>query len=147
MTFDRYFLLTRKQKKDETVEQFHLALKELVEHCNVGEIEDELIRHIFIANMRDMEIQKELLKKTITASKALEIAIFIETGIRNQLTIRSEDNSMVYIVGRTEPVCFVNTTPKRTLRQNWQAKKTTVSQNSGTCKNCGWKWSTDHRIK
>ena len=26
-------------------------------------------------------------------------------------------------------------------------KKTTVSQNSGICKNYGWKWSADHRTK
>ena len=147
ITYDRYLLLTRKQKKDETVEQFHLTLKELAEHCNLGANEDELIRDIFIANMRDMEFQKELLKKTETASKALEIAIYIEPSICNQLTKRSEDNSMVSIVGRTEPVCYVNTTSKGTKRQNWQGKKTTLSQNSGTRKNCGWKWSADHRTK
>ena len=49
ITCDRYLLLTRKQKKDETVEQFHLALKKLVEHCNLGSIEDELIRDIFFS--------------------------------------------------------------------------------------------------
>ena len=73
--------------------------------------------------MKDMEIQKELLKKTETASKALKIAISIETGIRNQLNIRSEDSSLVSLIGRSEPVCLVNATSKGTFRQNWQAKK------------------------
>ena len=56
ITCDRYLLLTRKQTKDETVEQFHLALKRLVEHCNLGTIEDELTWDIFLANMRHLEI-------------------------------------------------------------------------------------------
>ena len=82
-----------------------------------------------------MENQKELPNETETASEALENAISFETGIRNQLTIRSEDNSMVSIVGKTEPIFFVNTTSKRTIRQNCQGKKTKVPQHSGTCKN------------
>ena len=52
ITYDRYLLLRRKQKKDELVEQFHLALIELAENCNFGAIEDELFRNVFIANMR-----------------------------------------------------------------------------------------------
>ena len=54
---------------------------------------------------------------------------------------------MASVVGRTEPVFLVKATSKRMLRQNRQGKKSTASQNSGTCKNCGWKWSADHRIK
>ena len=69
-----------------------------------------------------MEIQKELLKKTYTSSTALEIAISIENGIRNQLNMRAEDSSMVSIVGRTEPVCLVNASSKGTFRQTWQGK-------------------------
>ena len=97
--------------------------------------------------MGDMEIQKELLKKTKTPYNFGEIAISIETGIRNQLNIRSEDSSMVSIVGRSEPVCLVNATSKGTFRQNWQGKKPIVVQTSGNCKNCGWKWSAEHRNK
>ena len=52
ITDDRYLLLKRKQKKDETVEQFHLALIELAEICNFGAIEDELFRDAFVANIR-----------------------------------------------------------------------------------------------
>ena len=34
--YDRYLLLTWKQQKKETVEQFHLALKELSDYYNLG---------------------------------------------------------------------------------------------------------------
>ena len=66
VTFDRYLLLTRKQHRGETMEQFHSALRSLAEHCQLGDLEDELLRDIFTANMIDQEIQKELLKTTLT---------------------------------------------------------------------------------
>ena len=83
VTFDRYLLLTRKQHRGETVEQIHSALRSLVEHCRLADLEDELLRDTFTANMIDQEIQKELLKTTLTPEKAFELAVSIELGIRN----------------------------------------------------------------
>ena len=40
----------------------------LLENCNPGTLEDELIRDISTAHMRDVENQMELLKKTETPS-------------------------------------------------------------------------------
>ena len=58
VTFDRYLLLTRRQQKGETMEQFHSALSSLAEFCQLGALEDDLLRDIFTANMTDPEIQK-----------------------------------------------------------------------------------------
>ena len=66
VTFDRCLLLTRRQQRGETMEQFHSALRSLAEHCQLGHLEDELLRDIFTANMIDTEIQKELLKVTLS---------------------------------------------------------------------------------
>ena len=60
VTFDRYLLLTRRQHRGETMEQFHSALRSLAEHCQLGHLKDELLRDIFTTNMIDPEIQKEL---------------------------------------------------------------------------------------
>ena len=89
VTFDRYLLLTRKQHRGETMEQFHSALRSLAEHCKLADLEDELQRDIFSANMIDQEIQKELLKTTLSPEKALELAVSIELGIRSQLSIQA----------------------------------------------------------
>ena len=89
VTFDRYLLLTRKQHQVETMEQFHSALRLLAKHCQLADLEDELLRDIFTANMIDQEIQKELLKATLTPKKALELAVSIELGIRSQLAIQA----------------------------------------------------------
>ena len=47
VTFDRYQLLTRRQQKGETMEQFHSALRSLAEFCQLGAFEDDLLRDIF----------------------------------------------------------------------------------------------------
>ena len=111
VTFDRYLLLTRRQQKRETMEQFHSALRSLAEFCQLGALEDDLLRDIFTANMTDPEIQKELLKVTLEPEKALELAISIELGARSQLAIQAKhtsDPSMVSIVGRSEPVLAIS---------------------------------------
>ena len=83
ITFDRYLFLTRKQQKGEPIEKFYGHLKKLSENCDLGEKGDTIIRDVFIANMQNEDIQKELLKKTVKPDKALAIAINIEMGTLN----------------------------------------------------------------
>ena len=65
ITFDRYLFFSRKQKKGETVEQFYSILKELAENCDFENREEAIIRDIFITNMLDDDIQRELLRDTV----------------------------------------------------------------------------------
>ena len=87
ITFDRYMLLTTKQSKGESIEHFFGKQKELSENCELGSQEDTLIRDLFIANMQDPEIQRELLRETLEPAQALRLAIDMELGQRNQLQI------------------------------------------------------------
>ena len=141
VTVDRYLLLTRRQQKREIMEQFHFALKSLVEFCQLGTLEDGLLREIFTANMNDPEIQKELLKVTLDAEKALEWAISIELGARSQLAIQNiqnshtkhtSDPSMVSIVGRSEPVLEITSSRYRgNFRGNYSQPRSTFTQLRG----------------
>ena len=110
-TFDRYLLLTRRQQKGQTMEQFHSALRSLPAFCQLGALEDGLLRDIFTANITDPEIQKELLKVTLAPEKALKLAISIELSARSHLAIKAKnttDPSMVSIVGRSEPILAIS---------------------------------------
>ena len=166
VTFDRYLLLTRRQQKGETMEQFHSALRSLAEFCQLGALEDGLLRDIFTANMNDPEIQKELLKVTLEPEKALELAISIELGARSQLAIQAKsttDPSMVSIVGRSEPVLAITSSRYRgNFRGNYSQPRGTFTQSRGNnnnnaqstrrqvqhnCRNCGQPWTQDHRAK
>ena len=73
--------------KSEPVEKFYGCHRELSLNCDIGSHEESIIRDVFIANMKDGEIQRELLKETREPKKALEVAISIEMGIQTQLKI------------------------------------------------------------
>ena len=83
----------RKQKKGETVEQFYSVLKELAENCDLKNREEFIIRDIFITNMLDDDIHRELLRDTVDPERALSIAVNIEMGHQNQQRISSNNNS------------------------------------------------------
>ena len=55
------------------------------ENCDLGNQEDTLIRDVFIANMQDPGIQRELLTETLEPPQALRLVINMELGQRNQL--------------------------------------------------------------
>ena len=91
ITFDRHVFLITKQLRGETVEQFYGKLKELAENCDFENKEETLIRDVFIINLIDPEIQKELLKQTVEPRKALELAINMELRMQNQHQIQQRN--------------------------------------------------------
>ena len=162
VTFDRYLLLPRKQHRGETMEQFHLALRSLAEHCQLGYLEDALLRDIFTANMIDQEIQKKLLKTTLTPEKAPELAVSIELGIRSQLAIKARqpmDASTTPLIGRKEPEMEISSsryrcsnTPLSTYRGTTRGTGRASNNNnsrtpSHNCRNCGQPWDVNHRTR
>ena len=87
--FDRYEFFSRKQKKGETVEQFYSIVKELAENYDFENREEVIIRGIFITNMLDDDIQRELLRDTVDPERALSIAVNMKMGHQNQQRISS----------------------------------------------------------
>ena len=53
--YERMLLFNRTQKSGESLEGFHAALTEQASKCNLGTLESELIRDIFIARMTGNE--------------------------------------------------------------------------------------------
>ena len=71
ITFDRYVFFFKKQKKGEAVEQFYSVLKELTENCDFENRGEVIFRDIFITNMLDDDIQRELLRDTVEHERVL----------------------------------------------------------------------------
>ena len=84
---------SRKQKKGETVEQFYSILKELAENCDFESREEVIIRNIFITNMLDDDIQRELLRDTVDPERALSIAVNMDMGHQIQQRISSNNSA------------------------------------------------------
>ena len=83
-TFERYKLLSRKQKDLESYEQFWEALTDLASTCNIKESDEvEWIREVFICNMRNTDTQRKLLSATISPTEALNQALIDKKGYFN----------------------------------------------------------------
>ena len=68
-------------------------LKKLVAHCNFGTNLNEALRDTLVCGLRNVKIQKLLLSEAkLKYSKALEIAIAMETDIHDALELQSELN-------------------------------------------------------
>ena len=139
ITFDRYTFLTRKQMKGEPVEKFYGCLRELSLNCDLGSHEESIIRDVFIANMQDGEIQRELLNETRTARKALEIAMNIKMGIQNLLKISGSPASTTTNEITSQTINNVQGSWNRSRASTNQFVKPTI------CPNCGYGWSPFHR--
>ena len=123
ITFDRHVFLITKQLRWETVEHFYGKLKELAENCDFENMEETLIRDVFITKLLDPEIQKELLKQTVVPRQALELAINMELGMRNQHQI--QQHNKIVIPANLNAVKFAN----NSRTPNWQNSNYVPRQN------------------
>ena len=144
ITFDRHVFLITKQLRGETVEQFYGKLKELAENCDFENKEETLIRDVFITNLIDPEIQEELLKQTAEPHQALELAINMELGMRNQHQIQQYNK--IVVPANVNAVQFSS----NTRTPNWQNSNNISRENNRStlyCSNCGGIWLRNHRDK
>ena len=68
-TYERYKLFTRSHETNETLESFHAEL---------GALEEELVRDLFISRMRNIVLQDTLKFETFTPEEVLKRAINFE---------------------------------------------------------------------
>ena len=144
ITFDHYVFFSRKQKKGETVELFYSILKELAENCDFENREEVKIRDIFITNMLNDDIQRELLRDTVDTERALSIAVNMEMGHQNQQ--RSSSNNNNSAAGSTvNAMQSFNRFRGAGARRNQSGRVAVNRAAIGQCRGCGPAWSTTHR--
>ena len=121
------------------MEKFYGCLWELSLNSDLGIHEESIISDVFIANMQDGEIQRELLKETRTAKKAFEVAMNIEMGIQNQLKI---SGSSVHPTTNETSSSSANN-----IQGYWNRSRPSTSQfvKPTICPNCDYGWSAAYR--
>ena len=73
--YERSQFQERKQKENETIEEFYRVLKDLVRFCNYGNEEESIIRDRFVVGLIDQKLKEKLqLIHDLTLKKALETA-------------------------------------------------------------------------
>ena len=80
MTYEKYKFFGRGQKDHESQEKLHETLSELTKNCKLDNLEAELVRDIFITNMRNVEIQKKLCIDYLTPENVLADVLVHEKG-------------------------------------------------------------------
>ena len=94
LAYERFKLFGQRQKENESLEKFHETLPELAKNCKLGELEPELVRDIFITNMRNVEIQKKLCIEYLTPENVLSYVLVHEKYTKNHQIQISTKNSL-----------------------------------------------------
>ena len=139
ITFDRYVFFSRKQKKGETVEQFYCILKELAKNCDFENREEVIIRDIFITNMLDDDIQRELLRDTVDPKIALSIAVNMEMGHQRISSNNGATGSTM------NTIQSFNRFRGEAARGNQSVRVAVNRASVGQCRGFDQAWTTTHR--
>ena len=86
-TFNRFQFFRCTQNPGESLEQFHSRIKQKAALCNWEDLEDSLVKSIFIQGMSNPQIQMDLLSEDIDPLEKLHYAITRERGQENQQRI------------------------------------------------------------
>ncbi len=89
ISVDRVPLISRRQRDDETLEQFYAVLTGLAAKCQLAHLEEELVRDVFIANMREPELQRRFYKKLRAPDEVLRDVQAFGRGAANQSQLES----------------------------------------------------------
>ena len=83
-TFDRYQFFNCKEEHNGPLEKFHSRIKQKAALCNWEELEDSLIKSIFVQGMRNPQIQMDLLSEDRDPIGTLKYALARMRGQENQ---------------------------------------------------------------
>ena len=164
ITYERYRLFTRVQEPGETLESFHAALTAQAATAELGGLEEEVVRDLFISRMKNTALRYTLTFETFTPDEVLKRAIKFE---QSKQTTQSFQKSGYGSAGagqlrdpqikiKQEPIMAVGNRNSNYKRQNknqtqkrWNENKSTNSRSdqkpctrfgktfrSGHLKNC-----------
>ena len=90
---ERFRFYKRNQHEGESILSYVAELRKLATHCNFGGNLNEALRDRLVCGLRNMQIQKRLLSEAkLKYSKAVEIAVAMETAIHDASELQSELN-------------------------------------------------------
>ena len=137
VTYERNKLFTRMQESGESLEAFHAALTAQAARSELGTLESEIVRDLFISKMKNMTLQDTLTFETLDPEEVLKRAINFE---HSKLTTMAFHNTNAAATGGTsnnyksgvrikqEPVMAVRNSSGTTKNQN--RRETNKRQNN-----------------
>ena len=117
-------------------------MKELAENCDFENREEVIIRDIFITNMLDDDIQRELLRHTVDPDRAISIAVNMKMEYQNQQRISSNKNANVNAINAIQSF---NRFRGANARVNQSGIISFNRAANSQCRGCGQNWTSTHR--
>ena len=119
IAFEKYNFIYRKQKKMESLQQFHADLMELASRADCGDRESERVRDMFTAHMNNEKIPEELLAQTRTPQEAYDHAIRREKRNERSRTMKVNPiGGQTVTTPKQEPIHYVNTRGRQNQQYN-----------------------------
>lgn len=115
------------RRSDEGIAEFSNRLRHLEKDCQYGDQLNDMLRDRFVVAINDDRMERRLLSgKTLTFTRAFDLALAIETAGKNVQTIHEPETAI------QEPVQFINPTKNSRTKSYSQA-----GSKDFTCQSCG----------
>ena len=160
ITYERYRLFTRAQESNESLESFHAALTAQAATAELGVLEEELVRDLFISRMKNTALQDTLTFETFSPDEVLKRTIKLEQSKQTTQAFQriGSGTSGVgqlrepHIKIKQEPILAVGNKNLNYKRPNkiqtqkrWADNKNTTSKSDQrTCTRCGKNFGPGH---
>lgn len=93
---ENYRFHLRKQKDDETVQEFLSSLRRIFFNCGFGNYLSTALRNLLVFGLRSERIQSQLLEMAnLTLDKATELATSLELSIKDAAQLHSKPAAMI----------------------------------------------------
>ncbi|XP_033730104.1 uncharacterized protein K02A2.6-like [Pecten maximus] len=146
--FERAKFNHRKQNEGEAADSFITALYGLVEHCEYGQLRDEMIRDRIVVGIRDSKLSEKLqLDATLTLEKAVaqvrqsEAVKKQQTVVRDSVVTTTTPSSSVDALSKNSKKGYKHHGSKRQYDKSHTSKF--QGQANQECQRCGFKHRKD----
>ncbi|XP_063716596.1 uncharacterized protein LOC134844031 [Symsagittifera roscoffensis] len=153
VSYERYTLFNRAQETAKTLEAFHAALTAQAAKAELGTLEDELVRDLFISKMKNVVLQDTLTFETFSPEEVLKRALKFEQSKQTTQAFQRA-NSLTASAGQIHGTMKIKQDPIMNIRNkndngrrqssNTYKKKSYSDKREGrnpidskTCTRCG----------
>ena len=135
--FERAKLNRRVQQEGESVDDFIIDLYSLAEHCQYGNLNDEMVRDRIVVGIKDSKLSEKLqMDNELTLEKAISLARNSESIKQQQTTVRSDllmEPQIEQIKGSSRQK--VNT--DKLVSNTYKSKQPPRAASTTSCTRCG----------
>ena len=133
VTHERHVFNLRKQKPEESVEQFVTELRRLAKNCEYGELTDSIIKDRIVEGINNDSTRARLLReKDLSLQRCIEVCKSSEVAEEHVKTLTHESSKV-----RDIDAVKKKYTGKRYMRTGDKCNEDTRKYNRQTCDRCG----------